>query len=221
MIGFGFRPPCKTPDKQAERLSPLVDGEASDARLLAHVETCDACRTVLESLRDERAALAGWGDVPGAAPTDAGFHRIMATLSAEKRARRLPRWAMLTASTALAMMVGGIAVRQLWLQRERRATDDEIVAGADSAYRRAEREYAEALGLLRDRLQTQWKAHPDPQVEAGAKELAAAREKAATLAAQGRADPERQALLREAFRAEIRYYEDALLRGPQSAGDPL
>ena len=216
MIGFGFRPPCGSPSTQAERISALVDGATGivDPRLVEHVRGCEGCGRVLRALEAQGAALARFGDAPGAAPTEAAFHRIMATLSAEKRQRRLPRWFVLGTAAALTVIAAGVGTRALLLQRERRATDEEIVAGADAAYRRAEREYTEALSLLRERLDAQLKTTPDPKLEAGIATLAAARQEAAALAVKGRADAAREALLREAFHAEIRYYEDALLRGP-------
>lgn len=216
MIGLRFRPPCRSPRAQSERLSALADGDDSDRALVDHVRGCEVCGRVLDELKAQRAALAALGDAPGAAPTDVGLHRILVTLAAEKRAQRLPRWAVLAGATAIALIVGGVTVRQLLARQHRRMTDEQIMAGADAAYRRAEREYTEAVSLLRERLQSQLEVAPDPELERGAKVLAAAREQAAALASRGEPDPERQALLRQAFRAEIRYYEDALLRGPRT-----
>ncbi|MEO6954957.1 MAG: hypothetical protein ABI321_24370, partial [Polyangia bacterium] len=87
-------------------------------------------------------------------------------------------------------------------------TDEAIVSGAQAAFRRAEREYGDAVALLREEVSRKG----DPKVAAGARVLEAAREQAEKLVAEKRADPEREALLRSAWRAEVRYYENALLR---------
>jgi hypothetical protein len=110
---------------------------------------------------------------------------------------------------AALVVLCGFGLRQVMLMRARAADDAAILAGADAAYRRAEREYDEALSMLRGQLD---KRAPDPAVVEGARTLEAARKQAAALVAERRGDPEREALLRDALRAEVRYYEDALMR---------
>lgn len=208
-----FRAPCEQPATQSERLSVLIDAQSNDkagTKLADHVGGCESCAAVLADLRLQRAALARFGDAPDAAPTDVGFHRLISTLRAERRVRRLPTWFALAATATAVVLIAGVGVRQLQVARQRRVTDEEIVAGADAAYRRAEREYGVALSLLEERVRA---GKPDARVEEGARALATARERAAALVAEDHADPEREALLRDAFRAEVRYYEDALLRG--------
>ena len=204
-----WRPPCET-SAPLERLSPLVDG--SDQRLERHVASCARCTEALQGLREQRALLAGLGDPPGAMPADAGFHGVMAVLRAERPQRR--RLALVGALGVAALVaVGGVGVRQLLVVRARAVEDGAIVDGADAAFRRAEREYTQAIGLLRLRLRAEDPGGEDARVvEEGARVLADAREKAAELVSARRADPEREALLRTALRAEVRYYEDAILR---------
>jgi len=218
-----FRAPCRERDlaRRDRRLAPLVDligqdgllrADAAQARLVEHVRGCDLCEAELTLLRRQRETLAGLGDVEGAAPTDAGFRRVMAAL-AEERAVRQPRpWLPLAAGTAALLIAVVVGFRQRQASLARLATDEAIVSGAQAAFRRAEHEYGAAVALLRDRLRVQYGGVVDAKVEEGARVLAEARERAAKLAAEHRADPEREALLRDALRAEVRYYEDALLR---------
>ena len=183
-----------------------------DGRLRAHVDRCERCASALGELRAQRVALSGLGDVPGASPTDAGFRDVMAALAHDRRVSR-PRFVLAwSLAAATVVLVGGIGLRQILVARARQAEDSAIVSGADSAFRRAEREYAEAVSLLRERLSTEHGGALDPQVVEGARVLAEARRQASELARSRRADPEREALLRDALRAEVRYYEDALLR---------
>ncbi len=199
-----------------ERLAALIDGDTSDARLSAHVSTCTRCARALASLEAQRSALSSLGDVPGAEPSDAGFRNVMASLAHERAARR-PRLVLAWSfAAATVMLVGGFGLRQLLMTRARQAEDSAIVSGADAAFRRAEREYTEAVTLLRDRLSVQRGGTIDPAVEQGSRVLAEARRKASELARGRRADPAREALLHDALRAEVRFYEDALLRAEAS-----
>jgi hypothetical protein len=211
MLGLGFRPPCAGPvARRDERLSALLDDPAADARLVAHVGECARCGEALAALRADRAALAALGDPPGAAPDEAELRRVLAAASLDRAVRRWPVWPAWAAAAAALVVLAGLGARQLLLVRTGAADDAAILAGANAAFRRAEREYMAAVDLLSAQLDRQ--GTPDGRVVEGARALAQAREHAAALAAERRGDPEREALLRDALRAEVRYYEDALMR---------
>jgi hypothetical protein len=209
MALFGFRPPCEdSAARRDQRLSQLLD-EDGDDRLRAHVGECVRCGAAIAALRADRAGLAALGDAPGAAPSDDELRRVLAAVSLERATRPQRTWLVWSAATVALALLCAFGLRQLMLTRARAADDAAILAGADAAYRRAEREYEEALAMLRGQLD---KRAPDPAVAEGAHTLEAARAKAAALVAERRGDPEREALLRDALRAEVRYYEDALMR---------
>lgn len=205
--------PCaRGPRPQREALAPLVDApDGADAALVAHVAGCASCTTALGELRELRAALGALGDAPGAAADDRALRRVLAAVAADRRAARSWGWLALGAAAAVAVLsIAG--VRRVTLTRARQAEDRAILVRADEAFRRAEQEYGDAIALLRLRLEAR---RPDDRVLAGARVLAAAKAQAAALVRERAGDAEREALLRDALRAEVRYYEDALLR----AGD--
>jgi hypothetical protein len=214
LLGFGFRPPCADPTaRRDQRLAALLDEPDADARLAEHVAGCAGCGEALAALRADRAALAGLGDAPGAAPDEAELRRVLAAVALDRAVRRWPLWparAAAAAAAAVLIVLVGLGARQLLLARARAADDAAILVGADAAFRRAEREYTAAVDLLRAQLDR--RGTPDARVAEGARALADARQRAASLAAERRGDPEREALLRDALRAEVRYYEDALMR---------
>jgi hypothetical protein len=207
---FGTRPPCeRSPIDRDEALSPMVDGAAAGP-LADHVAACERCQAALQQLRADRAALGGLGDVPGSAPDEAELRRVLAAVSLDRAARRPPVWMAWAGAAAAIVVACGFGARQLLILRARAVDDAAILAGADAAFRRAERQYTEAVAMLRAQLDK--RGAVDDELAAGAKGLASAREQAAKLARDKRGDPEREALLREALRAEVRYYEDALMR---------
>jgi hypothetical protein len=221
---FSWTPPCKERDESRRdaRLSPLVDRRDSreaPAKLVDHASHCAVCGEVVGALRVQREALAAFGDAPGAAPDEGELQRVLFVLRTERR-RRNPRvvWGFAAAMTA-ALVCASFGARHWVTSRARSAEDAAILAGADAAFRRAEHEYSDAISLLRTRLETD--SHVDTHVVEGAKVLDAAREQAASLVREHRGDSEREALLREAEHAEVRYYENALLRigvAPEPAG---
>lgn len=217
-----LRAPCRQPlHRRDERLSVLVDlvgidgllrSDGRSATLVEHLRGCSTCSTSLAALVAARTELASLGDADGAAPTHEGFRHVMAELSharERERVRRRPRqWIVLATGATAIVLIGGYGVRRQREAHVRAITDEAIVSGAQSAFRRAEREYGEAVALLREEVTRKG----DPKVAEGARLLEAARAEAEKLVAEKRADPEREALLRSAWRAEVRYYEDALLR---------
>jgi hypothetical protein len=223
---FAWTPPCKERDplRRDERLSPLVDrNEAREApaKLVEHAGSCALCGEAVRVLRGQRDVLAAFGDAPGAAPDEAELRRVLFALSSERR-RRNPRivWGFAAAATA-ALLCASLGTRQWLASRARNTEDAAILAGADAASRRAEHEYSDAISLLRTRLELADHGHVDSSLAQGAKILDAARAQAASLVREHRGDAEREALLREAEHAEVRYYENALLRvgvSPEPAG---
>ena len=159
-----FRAPCQQVFQRGdERLSTLVDlvgidgllrSDARSASLVEHVRGCAACSDRLASLVTARTQLASLGDAEGAAPTDDGFRHVMAALSSEReqeRVRRRPwQWLVLATGAAVIVVAGGFGVRRQRDAHLRAMTDEAIVSGAQSAFRRAEREYGEAVALLRE-----------------------------------------------------------------------
>ncbi|MEO6954594.1 MAG: hypothetical protein ABI321_22540, partial [Polyangia bacterium] len=212
-----FRAPCEqSQHRRDERLSTLVDlvgvdgllrSDTRSVTLVDHVRGCTTCISALNELVTARTQLSSFGDAEGAAPTDDGFRHVMAALSHEReeeRVRRRPRqWLVLAAGVTAIVLVGSYGVRRQREAHVRAMTDEAIVSGAQAAFRRAEREYGDAVALLREEVSRKG----DPRVAAGARVLEAAREQAEKLVSEKRADPEREALLRSAWRAEVRYYE--------------
>jgi hypothetical protein len=209
MWPFSFQPPCAERDaaRRDERLARLLDDP--DGGGAEHVAGCPRCQQALAALRADRSALSGLGDAPGAAPDDDELRRVLGALALDRATRQPRRWMGWAAATAALAIAAGLGARQLVLAHARATDDAAILAGADAAFRRAERQYADAVAMLRVQLD---KRGPDPRVVEGARSLEEARARAAALVAERRGDPEREALLRDALRAEVRYYEDALMR---------
>lgn len=211
---FGYTTPCALGDAASrdERLSLLVDDADADPRLVAHLAGCAECSAALSALKAQQAALIGLGDVPGAAPNDAELRQVLRAV-ANERERSHPRlWLGWAAATATIVVLAGGGARYLLVQRTRAADDAAILSSADAAFRRAEREYGDAVSLLHAQLDKVPTARTDARLAEGARALEEARVKAAVLVAEKRGDPEREALLRDALRAQVRYYEDALMR---------
>jgi len=204
-----------------ERLSALVDGDVSArqaARLRAHVDGCAGCARALADLETMKRGL-------GALPPRAGednwsivVNRLAQPAPVEPR-RLWPvlslRWA-LPSVALMAMLAGGGA----WLRwhKGRGLSADKVIAHAESEFHKADEHYRRAVDELRDLAEKERRGWPLPkraEYEAAQAQLEAAVARCRQVAEQQPADVDAEELLFAAYRKEIRFYEDQMMREAQ------
>lgn len=206
-----------------ERLSALVDGDLSArkaARLRAHVAECASCTRALADLETMKRGL-------GALPARAGednwsivVNRLAQPVTpGDVRRRVLPplllRWA-LPSVALVAMLAGGGA----WLRwhKGRGLSADKVIAHAESEFHKADAHYRRAVDELRGLAENERRGWPLPkraEYDAAQAQLEAAVERCRQVADQQPADVDAEELLFAAYRKEIRFYEDQMMREAQ------
>lgn len=204
-----------------ELLSALVDGDLSArkaARVRAHADGCESCKRALADLETMKRGL-------GALPERAGednwsllVNRLAQPVAPEPR-RWLPvlSWRFALPSVALlALLLGGAA----WLRwhKGRGLSADRVIAHAESEFHKADEHYRRAVDELRDLAEKQRQAWPLPkraEYDAAQAQLEAAVARCRQVAEQQPADVDAEELLFAAYRKEIRFYEDQMMREAQ------
>jgi anti-sigma factor RsiW len=191
-----------------EKLSALLDGDLSSreaAGLKAHVDGCEACRRALADLSSLREALAAERAHPPE-PNGDGWAELAAKLGPTGAAPR-SRWRWVWAPTvALAAALAILAVRQRL--KPRGISDDQLIAQAESEFRRADAQYQRAIEKLRVvALRT---GRSGAVTEAQAK-LDAAVEECRRAARERPSDADAEQLLFAAYRKQIDFYERQIL----------
>jgi hypothetical protein len=202
-------------------LSALVDGDLSERqarRVRAHVDNCASCARALGDLETMKRGL-------GALPARAGednwslvVNRLARPLPPAPRAwLPSPSWRWTLPSLALvAMLAGGGA----WLRwhHGRGLSADRVIAHAESEFHKADEHYRRAVDELRTLAEKERQAWPLPkraEYDAAQAQLEAAVERCREVAEQQPADVDAEELLFAAYRKEIRFYEDQMMREQQ------
>jgi len=113
----------KTCDEVQARLSAYLDGEAGDQEeeIRAHVDTCDACHTILEGLRHVSARVRDVGEAP-VGLTEGIRRRVREEGLRRRRSPLVPKLAAAAAIVA-ALLWGGVIL----------STADDAVQVSDSS----------------------------------------------------------------------------------------
>ncbi|HEX8953090.1 MAG TPA: zf-HC2 domain-containing protein [Polyangia bacterium] len=204
-----------------EKLSALVDGDLSArkaARVRAHVEACASCRRALADLETMKRGL-------GALPERAGddnwsvlVNRLAQPRRPEPR-RLLPAlsWRWAAPSLALVALVAGGGAWLRW-HKGRGMSADTVIAHAESEFHKADEHYRRAVDELRDLAEKERRSWPLPkraEYDAAQAQLEAAVARCRQVAEQQPADVDAEELLFAAYRKEIRFYEDQMMREAQ------
>ena len=193
-----------------ERLSAFVDGDLPERqaeRVRAHVAECAKCRAevaALESLRQNLASL------PAPEPSgDAWLQLAQRLPAAPSRRRSWRRWVLAPAFAAVAAVA-------LFVQlRARGPSDDVLLEQAESEFRGAEAQYQHALQKLEQvtaHAEKAWPAERQKEYASARAALEAATEQCRQVARSHPADPEAEEVLFAAYRKQIHFYEEQLLR---------
>ncbi|MCU1282554.1 MAG: hypothetical protein JWM53_6100 [bacterium] len=203
-----------------EQLSALVDGDLSArraARVRAHLAGCPGCARAYADLETMKRGL-------GALPQRAGednwsvmVNRLaQAGVSAPAPRRLWPTlsWRMVLPVVAtLTMAAGGGA----WLRwhKGRGLDADAVIAQAESEFRKADAHYRRAVEDLRSVAETERREWPVPkraEYDAAQAQLEAAVARCHQVADERPADVDAEELLFAAYRKEIRFFEDQMMR---------
>jgi hypothetical protein len=203
------------------QLSALADGDLSERaakKVRAHVDGCASCARALADLETMKRGL-------GALPERAGddnwsivVNRLAQPMAPEPR-RWLPvlSWRLALPSLALvAMLAGGGA----WLRwhKGRGLSADAVIAHAESEFHKADAHYRRAVEELRTLAEKERRDWPLPkraEYDAAQAQLEAAVTRCRQVADQQPADVDAEELLFAAYRKEIRFFEDQMMRETQ------
>jgi len=202
-------------------LSALVDGDLSERqarRVRAHVDSCASCA---RALGDLETMTRGLGALPARAGEDNWsivVNRLAQPVPPAPRAW-LPSlsWRWTLPSLALvALLAGGGA----WLRwhKGRGLSADRVIAHAESEFHKADEHYRRAVDELRTLAEKQRQDWPVPkraEYDAAQAQLEAAVARCREVAEQQPADVDAEELLFAAYRKEIRFYEDQMMREQQ------
>jgi hypothetical protein len=202
-------------------LSALVDGDLSArkaARLRAHVAGCASCGGALADLETMKRGLGALPERAGEDNWSLMVNRLAQPLPAEPR-RWLPSlsWRFALPSLAMvAMLAGGGA----WLRwhKGRGLSADAVIAHAESEFHKADEHYRRAVDELRSVAEKERKSWPLPkraEYDAAQAQLEAAATRCRQVADSQPADVDAEELLFAAYRKEIRFFEDQMMREAQ------
>jgi hypothetical protein len=205
-----------------DKLSALVDGDLSERqaqRVRAHVDGCGGCRRALVDLETMKRGL-------GALPERAGednWSLLVNRLAAEPPRRRtrawLPALSWRFAASSLALVVA-LASGGAWLRwhRGRGLSADAVIAQAEAEFHKADAHYRRAVDELRTLAERERRSWPMPkraEYDAAQAQLEAAVARCHQVAEQAPSDVEAEELLFAAYRKEIRFFEDQMMRAAQ------
>ena len=203
------------------KLSALVDGDLSERaarKLRAHVDGCASCARALADLESMKRGLVALPERAGEDNWSVVVNRLAQPAPAEPR-RGLPAlsWRFALPSLALvAMLAGGGA----WLRwhKGRGLSADAVIAHAETEFHKADEHYRRAVDELRTLAERERRGWPLPkraEYDAAQAQLEAAVARCRQVAEQQPADVDAEELLFAAYRKEIRFFEDQMMREAQ------
>jgi anti-sigma factor RsiW len=201
-----------------EKLSALVDGDLSERaarRVRAHVDGCESCRRALGDLETMKRGL-------GALPERAGednwsilVNRLAQPVAPAPRAwLPLLSWRFALPAVAIVALVAGGGAWLRW-HKGRGLTVDAVIAQAESEFHKADEHYRRAVDQLRtvaEKDRHDWPLPKRAEYEAAQSQLQAAVARCHAVAEERPADVDAEELLFAAYRKEIRFYEDQMMR---------
>jgi len=204
-----------------EKLSALVDGDLSarqTRKVRAHVDGCGSCARALADLETMKRGLGALPERAGEDNWSIVVNRLAQPAPVEPR-RWWPALSLrfvLPSVALVAMLAGGGA----WLRwhKGRGLSADAVIAHAESEFHKADEHYRRAVDELRSVAENQRKSWPVPkraEYDAAQAQLEAAVTRCRQVAEQEPADVEAEELLFAAYRKEIRFYEDQMMREQQ------
>ena len=201
------------------KLSALLDGELAPAeadKLRRHVDDCADCRHALDDLSQLVRGLSSLPNVEGQDNWSVLVNRLAAEPPRPLFAAVLPWWRRRFAIPSLAVVavaaLGGGVMR--W-HKGRGLSDDLVIAQAESEFRAADAHYRRAVEELRtvaERQREAWTPPKRAEYDAAQSQLEAAVARCHAVAGERPADPDAEELLFAAYRKEIRFYEDQMMR---------
>jgi anti-sigma factor RsiW len=204
-----------------EKLSALVDGDLSERaarKLRAHVDGCASCARALGDLETMKRGL-------GALPARVGednwslvVNRLAQPLAPAPR-RFLPAlsWRFALPSLALLALVAGGGAWLRW-HKGRGLSADAVIAHAESEFHKADEHYRRAVDELRsvaEKERKSWAVPKRAEYDAAQAQLEAAVTRCHQVADSQPADVDAEELLFAAYRKEIRFFEDQMMREAQ------
>jgi hypothetical protein len=200
------------------KLSALVDGDLAPpeaARVRAHVDGCARCR---QGIADLETMTRGLSSLPPAEGDDR-WSVLVNRLAAGPSTLPLgpPSWwrrrfiVPSLATLVLAIAGGG------WLRwhKGRGLSDDAVIAQAESEFRAADAHYRRAVDDLRvvaEKQREGWTPPKRAEYDAAQAQLEAAVARCRAVAGERPADVDAEELLFAAYRKEIRFFEDQMMR---------
>jgi hypothetical protein len=209
-----------------ELISALADGDLSPrkaGRVRAHVDGCAGCARALADLDVMKRGLGALPERAGEDNWSVLVNRVAQSNAARGPAdegrRWLPAFSWRWAAPALTLvMVGGGGGAWLHLHKGPGLSADAVIAHAESEFHKADQHYRRAVEELRsvaEKQRNDWALPKRAEYDAAQKQLEAAVARCHQVAEERPADVDAEELLFAAYRKEIRFFEDQMMREPQ------
>jgi anti-sigma factor RsiW len=205
------------------KLSALVDGDLSarqTARVRAHVADCASCGRALADLETMKRGLGGLPERAGEDNWSVLVNRLAQPLQPGDLPRRwIPSlsWRVVLPSLAALLLAAGGGAWVRW-HKGRGLSDDAVIAQAETEFHKADEHYRRAVDKLRtvaERERKEWALPKRAEYDAAQAQLEAAVARCRQVAGDRPADVDAEELLFAAYRKEIRFFEDQMMREAQ------
>jgi hypothetical protein len=202
-----------------KRLSALSDGDLAPGeaqRVRAHVAGCARCRQALAELAAMRAGLSSLPAEEGGDHWSALVNRLAAEpprVQLETSSWWRRRWVMPSLAVVVLALAASGGMR--W-HNGRGLSDEAVIAQAESEFRLADAHYRRAvedLRLVAEKQREAWTPLKRAEYDAAQAQLEVAVARCRAIAAERPADVDAEELLFAAYRKEIRFFEDQMMRG--------
>jgi hypothetical protein len=201
-----------------EKLSALVDGDLSaraTRRVRTHVDGCAHCARALADLETMKRGLDALPERAGEDNWSVLVNRLAQPLAPEPR-RWIPQlsWRVVVPSLAALVLAAGGGAWLRW-HKGRGLSDDAVIAQAETEFHKADEHYRRAVEELRPVAEKERKEWPLPkraEYDAAQAQLEAAVARCRQVAGERPADVDAEELLFAAYRKEIRFFEDQMMR---------
>jgi len=201
-------------------LSALADGDLAGrkaARVRAHVADCARCQRALGDLETMKRGLGALPERAGEDHWSSLVNRLAQPVESSRQRWLLPAVPWRWVAPALALVLVGLGGGAAWLRWHKGTgmSADAVIAHAEAEFHNADTHYRHAVEELRavaEKQRASWPLPKRAEYDAAQAQLEAAVARCRQVADERPTDVDAEELLFAAYRKEIRFFEDQMMR---------